>query len=222
MTHLQYLMDSKIDLKPLLKHSFYQRWQEGKVTRPELQGYAKEYYQFESEFPCFVSAIHSKTTDAEMRQDLLTHLMDEEHGENNHPELWLRFAEGLGVQRSSVKDHFHSDETEHLLKNMRKHTRSANPIDGLAALYAYEKQQPEVVEKKIEGLRAFYGLTDDRSVEFFKVHETADVWHASSTLGMLEKLCRTEEDKKRAAKVVEETTIALYDFLDGVERRYAA
>ena len=49
--------------------------------------------------------------------------------------------------------------------------------EGLAALYAYESQIPEVSKTKREGLAAFYGIADEDATRFFSVHEEADVWH---------------------------------------------
>jgi pyrroloquinoline-quinone synthase len=40
---------------------------------------------------------------------LLDNLIEEEKGSENHPELWLRFAEGLGFDRDSVE----SSKMEH-------------------------------------------------------------------------------------------------------------
>ena len=38
-----------------------------------------------------------------MRKQILYKLWDEEHGKDNHAELWLRFAEGIGVSREDVQ-----------------------------------------------------------------------------------------------------------------------
>ena len=38
-----------------------------------------------------------------VRQQMLDNLWDEEHGKDNHAELWLRFAEGIGVSREDVQ-----------------------------------------------------------------------------------------------------------------------
>jgi pyrroloquinoline-quinone synthase len=213
-------LDNQIQAKPLLKHSFYLRWQDGKVSMEELQGYAKEYYPFEREFPRFVSAIHSRTESPALRQQLLENLVHEEQGDKNHRELWLQFAEGLGVRRQDAEEHFHSDESEFLLRVFRKHTTSDNPIDGLAALYAYEQQQPEVAGTKIEGLEKHYGVTSDSALEFFRAHQHYDVLHSKTEGELLVGLCKDEADQKRALAVVAETCNALYEFLDGVERRY--
>ncbi len=215
-------LNHEIQRKPLLKHSFYLRWQEGCVSLGELQGYAKEYYPFEREFPRFVSSIHSRCESPELRRQLLDNLIHEEYGEKNHRELWLQFAEGLGVPRSSVEEHFYSDESEFLLRVFRKHVTSDNIIDGLAALYAYEKQQPEVAATKIEGLVCHYDVTSDSALEFFRVHQKYDVEHSRTEGELLQALCKDESSQARALAVVEETCQALYEFLDGVERRYSS
>lgn len=214
-------LNHEIAKLPLLKHSFYVRWQDGKVSRSELQGYAKEYYPFEKEFPCFVSAIHSRSDNTELRNSLLQNLIHEENGPANHRELWLQFAEGLGVSREEAETHFRSDETEFLLRAFRKASTSGNPIDGLAALYAYEAQQPEVAATKIDGLIRYYDVTSDSALKFFRAHQVYDVEHSAVEGNLLESLCRDEASKQRALQGVAETCRALYEFLDGVERRYA-
>lgn len=219
MLNLRAKLEAKIQAKHLLGHSFYTRWSCGQLKKEELQGYAKEYYSFESEFPRFVSALHSKCEDQTMRRALLENLIHEEQGEENHPELWLRFAEGMGVDREEVKRHFHSDETQHLLRTFRKHTQSSL-LEGLAALYAYERQQPDVARQKMDGLKCFYGITDEETVKFFKAHQTYDVVHSETEAQLLERLVKNPEDEERVVKATEETLDALYEFLDGVERRY--
>jgi hypothetical protein len=49
---------------------------------------------------------------------------------------------------------------------------------------------------------------------------TYDVYHAETEASLLTQLCKTPEDEARAIAAAEETLNALYDFLDGVERRY--
>lgn len=220
MHTLRSRLEEKIQQRHLLAHTFYQRWQSGKLALEELQGYAKEYYAFEKEFPRFLSALHSRCEDLGVRQQLLENLVHEEQGADNHPELWLRFAEGMGVSREEVKGHFHSDETEHLLRVMRKHTQSGSLVRGLAALYAYERQQPDVARQKIDGLQRFYGVSDDATVAFFRTHQVTDVYHAETEANLLSQLCVSEVEESEAVAVAEETLNALYDFLDGVERRY--
>ncbi len=220
MSTLRVRLEEVIQSRHLLGHSFYTRWQAGELTNGELQGYAKEYFAFESEFPRFLSSIHSRCEDAEIRADLLENLSHEEQGSENHPELWLRFAEGLGVDRQEVKEHFHSDETQNLLRVFRRHSQSSDVIDGLAAVFAYEYQQPEVARQKKEGLKCFYGLTDERSVGFFTAHQHYDGGHAEHEVKALEKLCDSGLKVEQAVNAAKASLEAWHEFLTGVEKRY--
>lgn len=88
----------------LLKHQFYQSWNEGNLSLEALQVYAKEYYHHVAAFPRCISGIHSLCPNLKMRQVLLGNLIEEEQGDENHPELWQRFAEGLGISRSDLRE----------------------------------------------------------------------------------------------------------------------
>lgn len=88
--------------KHLLKHPFYQAWVKGELPLESLGTYARQYFQHVKQFPRYVSATHSNCEDIGPRQLLLENLVDEERGDRNHPELWLRFAEGIGESREAV------------------------------------------------------------------------------------------------------------------------
>ncbi len=219
---LRIRLEEAIQARHLLSHSFYTRWSAGQLSTAELQGYAKEYFAFEKEFPRFLSAIHSHIADPDIRVTIAENLAHEEQGPENHPELWLRFAESVGVDREAVKTHFHSDETENLLRVFRKHSASENPVDGLAAVYAYERQQPDVARQKKEGLKSFYGVVDERSVGFFTAHQHYDVVHSEHEMLGLEKLCTDSAQAERALTAAKDSLEAWHEFLTGVEKRYGA
>ncbi|WP_412707465.1 iron-containing redox enzyme family protein [Candidatus Rickettsia kedanie] len=78
---------------------------------PLYKIYAKEYYHHVTAFPRYISAIHSKCSDIQARQILLGNLIEEEQGEENHPELWKRFAEGLSCLRNQLTSEPKLDST---------------------------------------------------------------------------------------------------------------
>ena len=55
----------------------------------------QQYFQHVSLFPRYLSSIHSNCDQIKTRQILLENLNEEEKGPENHPELWMRFAEGM-------------------------------------------------------------------------------------------------------------------------------
>ena len=95
-------VEAMIEERHLLRHPFYAKWVAGTLPVPALQEYARQYFAFESSFPRFLSALHARSDRPEVRATILENLWDEEHGEANHRELWLRFAEGIGVSREEV------------------------------------------------------------------------------------------------------------------------
>jgi pyrroloquinoline-quinone synthase len=85
---------------------------------------------------------------------------------------------------------------------------------SLAALYAYESQQPEVMKTKREGLRDLYRITDGH--DYFEIHETLDVEHSAGEAAMIARHgegCAADIDT--AVKIALDAT---YTLLDGVER----
>lgn len=202
----------------LLKHPFYQAWQAGRLSLEDLKYYAAQYYPHVAHFPRYVSAVHSNTPELGVRQMLLENLIEEEQGPDNHPELWLRFAEGLGLTRDEVLKAPIQPETQECVQTFLALARDPDPRVGLSALYAYESQIPAVSRTKREGLTRFYGIQDERAHAFFEVHERADVWHSEVERAALQELARTGEDRERVRQSAQAACVAVLKLLDGVVR----
>ena len=173
-------LDAAIQKRHLLRHPFYQSWSKGEVPMETLRSYAGQYYRFESNFPRYVGAVYSHLDAPKDRRVLLDNLVDEEGRAPTHPELWLRFARGLGVPPGVVARAPVWPATSRLLGEYERSTFRESPARGLGALYAYESIFPEIAAEKSRGLRAHYGLTDIAAHEFFRVHTFADVAHAKA------------------------------------------
>tara|TARA_B100001113_G_C21115324_1_gene625105 strand:+ start:925 stop:1596 length:672 start_codon:yes stop_codon:yes gene_type:complete len=213
-------VDKKIQDMHLLNHSFYQSWNEGSLSNDTIREYAAQYFQHVSAFPRYLSAIHSNCEDIKTRQILLENLVDEEKGSENHPELWMRFAEGMGNNRDEVKNAIQMKETKELVDTFNKLSRSEQYHIGLAALYCYESMQPEISKTKKDGLQKLYGINDENTLKFFTVHMHADEWHREVIRNLLVELCNTDEKKKQILEAVDSALTALNNFLTGMERNY--
>ena len=213
------LLDAVMEYS-MLKHPFYQAWSEGKLSQSVISEYVKQYYAHVRAFPTYVSAVHSRCEDIATRQTLLENLIEEERGDENHPELWLRFAEGLGVAREDVKDAELLASTRESVERLKSLTQSEDYREGLAALLGYESQIPEVAKTKREGLKSFYGIDSERAVSFFRVHEDIDVLHNQIEKQILTEKCQTADQQRRAIATARESAKALWSFLDGVFEAY--
>lgn len=208
--------------RSLLTHPFYQAWQKGELTLDQLRGYAAQYYPHVLAFPQYVSAAHAICPDQRDRQELLENLIEEERGEENHPELWLRFAEGVGAARDGVGRARPLPETERLVATFRDATMRRSFAEACAALYVYESQVPDVAKTKIDGLKRFYGKDDERTLRFFEVHIGADEVHAQVGAGMVRRHTKDAATREAVLRTSRECADALWSFLDGVHREYVA
>ena len=215
ITHLQKLIAEK----HLLNHPFYKHWSAGTLPLPVMQKYTEQYYHLEKNFPTFLSRMHADCDDFAARQSITDNLYDEEHGEQNHRELWLRFAEAIGVTRETVQSSTPLPETAAAIENFKKMSAESF-VSGSAALAAYESQIPAVATSKIDGLKKYYNITNERGTDFFRVHSTLDVAHSNEWWNIIEKHATTPELKEKVEQAVVVGRDALWNFLDGVCRAY--
>lgn len=199
----------------LLSHPFYQAWNEGSVPRERLKEYVKQYYNHVKAFPRYISATHSHCDDLEKRKVLLENLADEE-GLNGvpHPELWLRFAEGLGVSKSEMENQSARESIKNVVTVFFSSACSSY-AEGLASLYAYEYQVPEVAETKIKGLKEHYDVCDNKSLSFFTVHQSADVHHRRACEELMDSFSKREQSS--ALEAAGKSAKALWEFLSDIQ-----
>ena len=222
MTHVSNLIDAKVAERAMLSHPFYQAWTEGRLPIETLADYSRQYFHHVEAFPRAVSAVHSACPDREGRRMLAENLAEEEgieSGKQDHASLWLLFAGGIGADEASVHSADLNPETQALIDTFRKLSRQSYAA-GLGALYAYERQFPGVASAKIEGLIDRYGISDEPTLRFFRVHEHADVEHAQVCRELLDRL--PENQKAEAVAAGEELAGALWNFLSGVEAKAPA
>lgn len=214
---------SIVEDRHLLTHPFYVAWSNGELSREQLRKYAGQYMHQVLAEPTYLSAVHSNTphfasdgkSDLGPRQTILQNLVDEELGPRNHPALWKRFAQALGLTEDDLADAVPLPATARLVQTFTELCRNRPYYAGLAALHAFESQVPAIAAVKIDGLRRFYGFTDPAGFEFFTVHQAADVVHAASEWRLIE--AGADSPEKRA-EVLEATRLAceaLWGFLDG-------
>jgi pyrroloquinoline-quinone synthase len=217
---LRQQLQALISEKHLLKHPFYLAWTEGKLTRNHLRHYAEQYFHHVLAFPTYISAVHYNTPHLSVRQEILENLISEEQGEKNHPALWQNFAVALGATEAELPATKMLESTADLISTFRDVCLHSPFYAGLAALHVYESQIPEIATVKIDGLKRFYGMSEPQDYEFFTVHQVADVYHAESTMKLIESYVSTEEQAAEVSQAAQTVANALWQFLDGIYDTY--
>ena len=203
-------IDSEIESRSLLKHSFYQMWSEGKLTIDHLQGYSMEYFQLVKAIPKIVEGIAARVTDNE---DIANNAKEEA----GHVEPWVRFATALGVSRYDLVDYAGTTGTNAAVARMLD-LANASLEEAVAAMYAYEMELPKISRSKIDGLKKFYGMSSEDATKYFEMHEEADLRHAQAWREILNKIPAGKQEAAFAAAV--ESLKAQNMLLDSVQEKY--
>ena len=206
-------IQDEIKKKDLLKHPFYQDWMRGDLSQEQLQNYALQYIPFTEAFPRFVSAIHSKCISILGRKMLLENLIEEEgyHSSKPHPHLWMNFLVGIGGDINPETSYgFMAGELTKIFFRLC----DASFEEGLCALYVYESQIPKISELKVTGLKTHYNINSEKTLEFFNLHQEADVYHSKSCEKLINNIEPQYQNKsKKSACIAAES---LWEFLTEV------
>ncbi len=215
-------MQGRLKQHDLLCHPFYKAWAAGDLSAADLREYASDYYHHVAAFPTYLSALHARLEDGELRRRILHNLCDEEGIDSpdtrSHAELWLDFAEGMGAKREAVRGRRPVREVEQLVQTFRRMAGEEAVVAALAAFYAYESQVPRIAKEKAKGLREHY-QADRKTCAYFDLHTMADIYHAQVWRDELEALVAEHPElAKPALEAAAACAQALWRALDGIER----
>ncbi|GAB4323259.1 MAG: TenA family transcriptional regulator [Candidatus Zixiibacteriota bacterium] len=208
-------IDSLIQRKSILNHPFYVAWEKGELTREQLATYAKMYYPHVAAFPQYLVTTGATADDPLVKAEIDSNLIDELNHPKPHTELWLDFAESLGHDRADVSTAKPHPAAKNIVDTFNELAQK-NAACGLAALYAYESQQPEVAEAKTKGLKSHYNISEPAAHAYFDVHGEIDILHRNGERKALSRLLNDGADSDEVIQAVERALDAYWALLDGV------
>lgn len=211
-------VDQEVAKYDLLKHPFYQAWTAGELTTADLKFYAEQYFHQVSEFPAYLTSLHSRLPEGQMRRDVLANAYEEECDGIPHSQLWMRFVEGMSGGAANPGETEPIPEIANLVKTFRAIAGEAPVASVFGALFAYESQVPQIASEKLSGLKQHYGA-DARTCSYFTLHRTADVHHSNVWRNIISAMVeRDERHAEEALDGVSRAAQSLWKALDGIER----
>jgi pyrroloquinoline-quinone synthase len=208
-------LDALIARRTILAHPFYQAWTAGTLTRSQLASYARVYYPHVAAFPDYLRAAREGASLASIREELGDNLHEELHVPAPHSELWIRFASALGVEQATMVSTPPTASTQTTIAAFRD-LCGRDTASALAALYAYESQQPEVSRQKSSGLQQHYGVHDREALSYFDVHAEADVRHRDGERRALAACLENGATRDGILDAANAACDAYWSLLDGV------
>ncbi len=199
----------------VLVHPFFQLLNCGGISQDTLRLFTKQFYHIVKNFPRMVSAVHFNTEEIRIRQLLLRILQDEEGGKEHSLELWIKFGESIGITRSDLEQTPMLQCTKAFLETMNDFCRNRSYIEGLASLYAYESQMPELLRINAEGLIKFYNVTTKSAIKFFTVRQEKETSHCFLQRELIENNV-SKENFMKVTFAAEKTAFAFIRFVNGI------
>ena len=183
-------LDAIIDQFNLNTHPFYQDWRMGTLPVEKLRDYAGEYARFVD------------TIDEGWDRIGETHYAEEERV---HEQLWAQFRLTISSYNESRRP-----ATETLVTAARNNFKSE--AEAVGALYAFEAQQPNTSQSKLDGLKEHYNV-GEKGEEYFLVH-ASDFAEAEALRGYVAKMSDAEFARAKTACAV--VCAAMFGALDGI------
>jgi pyrroloquinoline-quinone synthase len=203
------------------RHPLWLRIAEGRLPRAALTPFAVQFFLQVREFPRAVSALHSSCPDTHERIELAESLYEEETGRISgcnvsHPDLFVRFGEGVGVSRAAMVDGVPLPATAALIDWFAASTRERPFIEGAAATnLAAEGQVPGAFGPFARALERHYGCTREQ-VAFWDVHEHADREHSAIGDHVVVRLATTPALQADVRRAVSRSLELWWKFFDGI------
>jgi len=177
-------------------HPWEALFREGKCTKDQLRGWAKERYYFVKQVPTKEYAILYNCPYPEVRRAWLPKAIEEE-GEDvigkpgkPHPEYWLKLCEALGLSREFV---INSEPLFGVKFAVDSFAQAAFKSWLLGVAVSEGEDTARAMVRDLEVFRKHYPWVPDDALEFYKLHSGVDMEHAEIRTEILKKYCTTKE-----------------------------
>ncbi|HEY1723007.1 MAG TPA: iron-containing redox enzyme family protein [Magnetospirillaceae bacterium] len=206
--------------QPLQDHPLYSRIVNGDFNKRQIQEYVKQYSIIPLHNHNYHGPLYVVCPDYRWRARLAEVVYEEGTGRLYsdgvpHNELYMEFAEDLGIPRKEMMDVRYCAESIAIGQFYNK-ICSRNFLEGCSAhMLAGERQGVGWMTTFANSMRKNYGLTD-KGAKFWIVHDKADEDHSSIGTELLHEFAKTEDDLKMVIETCRITLAMSKMFYDGI------
>jgi pyrroloquinoline-quinone synthase len=173
----------KMENHPFATHPFFRQVERGEAAKALVQAWVKQFYPWLASVPIamaerFANCSWEPANDR-YRRMILDQLVEEagdpKGKEPGHPELWLRFCEGIGVPRAEVQSAPLLPSTMVAIDDFL-YTNRINPF-YVSAAGSSEPPNVDLCARLLPAFQKHYHV-DDAHLAYYTLHVTADVEHS--------------------------------------------
>jgi pyrroloquinoline-quinone synthase len=208
-----------------LNHPFCRLLIAGKLTREQLQGWARQRYKGISGMDLGeVAQLYVKAPDEAIRKHVLELLAEEggSLGGKSHKQLFLEFCQAIGISNEEVWGTEILPETLAVANLYKVRFLHDSFLEGLMSMACVESQNPDGFAQWAPALEKHYGVAR-KHLGWFLEHVAADSTedgHGGAAFAILQKYATTDEIQRRVRQAVGETLSSYWMMFDGIYRTY--
>ncbi len=181
----------------------------GRLSKAQLQGWAKNQFHEFRNIHRFFGIRYQKCPIPELRRLLLENMVEEE-GEDlfggkypSHRDLWVQFAEGLGIGREDILNYQPLPGIRAALEMYVSLVQQSHWAVAIGTGLVFEGGGPKRMREEREALEKHYSWIPSRSLDFFRAHEYHDQGHGDMVTEVIKQHCmeiRLQNEMREAVK----------------------
>ena len=205
-------------------HAFHQRMHAGALSRHELQGWVLNRFYYQTRIPIKDALILSKSEDAAFRRLWIHRITDHDGARPGEGgiELWLRLAEGVGLDRAEVASctrvapavRFACDAYVSLV-------REKSLLEAVASSLT-EFFAPDIMSRRIAAWEQHYPWIDTGTLDYFKSRVTRARVDSREAIDFVTTHATTRAQQEACVRALITKTEILWAMLDGIAAAYPA
>ena len=209
-------------------HEIFDLIEAGKLTRPQLNGFIKQFYLlFPKPFPKPIAAMFARSPeDSELERMWFENLSEEaeggETGTAGHKELYIQFAEAAGIPRDELDATKPLPETRALLnwRELLINQRSWLELYASQGL-ALEGTASGRMNRVVNGLCDHYGFErESDDILYWTLHMSVDEDHMKVGPYVIENYAVSDLEQKAVYEAVNTTLDIFWLTYDGILRAF--
>jgi pyrroloquinoline-quinone synthase len=204
-------------------HPVHQLMHEGRLSRPQLQGWVANRLAYQRAIPRKDAAILSNCPDPGVRRLWIQRIVDHDGTApgTGGIEMWIRLGEALGVPREEMEDE------RHVLPAVRfaaeayvTFCRTRPWIDAVASSLT-ELFAPDLMRRRIAAFAEHYPWVDRAGLEYFRSRLDQAPRDSGHGLALVRQHCTTVETQYRAFDALRFKLDVLWAMIDAIHHAYA-
>jgi pyrroloquinoline-quinone synthase len=180
-------------------HPIRQLLLSGRLTKEQLQWWVRNQFHEFRNIHRFFGVRYQKCPVPELRRMLLENMVEEE-GEDlfggkypSHPELWVRFAEGLGIPRDDIVNYEPLPGIRAALEMYVSLVQQSHWAVAIGTGLVFEGGGPKRMREERRALEKYYSWIPSEALDFFRAHEYHDEGHGNMVIDVIKRYCMTSQ-----------------------------